>query len=261
MATDWSIYNVDCIDIRDLITEPASLVYIDPPYGPVGEDTYYGVGNSRDEYLSFMRARISALVGALKPNGSFVLHVDQKYSHRLRVVLDDVLGEDAFQNEIVWCYSGPSRAARWFPRKHDTLLWYAREAPLFNQPRVPYVGTFKVGGKTSWAGKNVDKEEYLKQGKALEDWWTDPPALQRNEKEKTGYKTQKPLALLNRIVSALTNPGDLVVDGFCGSGTTGASALMLGRRFLGTDVSKVAADLAASRLKSLHESRASSDNE
>jgi len=241
----------DCITVGSQLSEKARLVYVDPPYGPEGEDSYYGVGKNSKEYLLFMEQRIVALSNILHDNGSFVLHVDYKYVHRLRCILDDVLGESAFKNEIIWCYSGPSRAVNHFPRKHDNILWYAKGQAVFNQPRVPYSGKLSVGGKTSWAGKEMDKEEYLSRGKSLEDWWTTIPALQRNEKEKTGYKTQKPVSLLTRIVEAFSNKDDLIVDGFMGSCTTGVAAYMTGRRFFGMDISDKAVQLAEERLRSL----------
>lgn len=237
----------DCAAVH--IPEKPTLCYADPPYGSKSEDIWYGVGATRKEYLEFMAVRIRRFQEILADNAFFVLHVDPKNSHYLKVICDEIFGEEAFNSEVVWCYSGPSKAVRWFPRKHDVILFYAKGTPVFRMPRVPYAAGFSVGGKKSWAKKGVSAEAYLERGKALEDWWTDIPALQRNEREKTGYKTQKPEALLRRIIETTTEKGDVVLDPFCGSGTTGAAALSLERGFVGVDVSEEALAITDRRLR------------
>ena len=232
------------------------LAYLDPPYGPkragkLPADSYYGVGSSREEYLSFLLNRIQNLTKG-QSDYNLIVHVDPKYSHHIKVGLDDLLGQENFRNEIVWCYSGPSNTKSTLPKKHDVLLWYGVGNYYFHQPRIPYATkngkpTLRVGGKTGW--KNTqDTQQYLQQGKPLEDFWTDVPALQRNEGEKLGYATQKPVRLLERIVTAFSPENGMVVDPFSGSGTTARACKNLNRNFFGCDMNPEAVDLANASL-------------
>ena len=166
-------------------------------------------------------------------------------------MLDEIFGQDAFTNEICWCYSGPSVAKHSLPRKHDVILFYKIGKATFNQIRIPYQAKLSVGGKKSWASEEIDASEYEKKGKLLEDWWVDIPALQRNEKEKVGYATQKPIALMKRIIEMTTNEGDLVFDPMCGSGSTGHAALLSNRKFVGCDKSDIALEKADARLSNI----------
>lgn len=215
---------------------------MDPPFGPVNEDVYFGVGEDLPEYLAYMKERVEHLTRGLT-NFNFVLHVNWRASHYLKVEVDKVLGRKNFRNEITWVYSGPSVAGSHLPRKHDVLLWWGTGQYPFNPLRIPYKEGLSVGGVSSWHGDVLDAIVYKERGKLIEDWWADIPSLCRNEKEKLGYPTQKPAKLLNRVVSMFSNPGDLVLDPMMGSGTTGRAALSQGRRFLGCDLT----DFAASR--------------
>ena len=232
----------DCIDLQPELFVGAKLVYLDPPYGPEGEDTYFGVGKTPEEYLTYVLDRVKVFKGLTDYN--LVLHVDWKYSHYFKVRLDEMLGRENFRNEIVWCYSGPSVAKRHFPRKHDVLLWYGMGNYPYNPSYVPYHSSLKVGGGKAWSKTPKNEATYLARGKPVEDWWTDIPALVRNEKEKRQYPTQKPQALLDRIVLSLSNSGDLVVDPMMGSGTTLMSCLTHTRKFVGCDISQDAVDTA-----------------
>jgi DNA modification methylase len=239
------LINRDCLDMTNI--ENVSLVYMDPPYSDKTEDKYYGVGDTFEEYLDYMKARLVSIKNVLHTNSNVLVHVDQKSSHYLKVICDTIFGRSNFQNEIVWCYASPSVAKSHLPRKHDTILWYGIGEYAFNQPHVPYVGKLKVGGKTSW-NPDAKEEAYTDKGKKLEDWWTDIAALCRNESEKLGYSTQKPIKLMNRIVETFSNPGDIVMDPFCGSGSLLEAAFRLDRSAIGLDISTAAIELASKRL-------------
>jgi DNA modification methylase len=249
--TRMTIFETDCLNVE--LGQPADLIYLDPPYGPKGQDDYYGVGSSREEYLSWMGPRLKKFARQLSPNGNILLHIDWKNVHYLKVMMDSIFGEDNFLNEIVWCFSGPSVAKSALPRKHQTILWYGRGKHTFNSPRIPYKA-LSVGGETSWSGKKLDVEKYLARGKLLEDWWIDIPSLQRNEKEKTGYATQKPNKLLDRIIQTFSKVDDLVYDPMMGSGTTLEAAIRNGRRAAGADISPEACKITKERLELLAQS-------
>lgn len=243
----------DCLEEMNSIPKVSiDLIYIDPPFN-TGRDfkDFDDRWKSQNIYLDFLRARIEVMYGLLKPTGSFYLHCDPTASHYIKVMLDDIFGLDNFRNEIVWCYSGPSNAKTKFPQKHDTIFLYSKSGKItFNIQRISYQGKLSVGGKSSWAGKSKDINTYLDKGKAIEDWWIGIPALQRNESEKVGYQTQKPLALLERIIKTSSNENDIIADFFCGSGTTGVACKNLNRNFIGIDISKKAIELAKKRISS-----------
>lgn len=240
------LHHADCLDV---FIKPVSLIYLDPPYGHRKIDEYYGVGDTFEEYLHFMYVRLTHLKSQLLPDANVVIHVDYRSVHYLRVMADRIFGYDNFRNEIIWGFSGPSIARNHLPRKHQNLLWYGLGDYPFNQVRVPYTKRLSNAGKKSWSGKDLDVDAYMARGKLLESWWTDIPALQRNEKEKTGWRTQKPLKLLQRIVGMFSNPEQRVYDPFMGSGTTLEAALTLGRSAVGCDRDPVAVELARTRVE------------
>jgi hypothetical protein len=172
----------------------------------------------------------------LAPNGTLYLHLDWHADAYARLLLDEIFGADHLLNEIIWAYHGPSPIRSAFNRKHDTILAYVNnEHYTFNVDAVrePYnqstVKTFNSSRKAGF-GKVPD----LERGKVPEDWWYFP-VVARLHNERTGYPTQKPVALLERIVLASSNPGDIVADFFCGSGTTPFVAAKHGRKFLAGD--------------------------
>lgn len=230
---------------------PNLFTYID-----VSGDIY---GSSMKAYLTFMAQRIIELHRLLKDSGSFYLHCDPTASHYLKLILDEVFGRSNFRNEIVWCYTGPSAARKNFSRKHDTILRYSKSNDwVFNEDavRVPYKELHTDSGTKAkiWGeeGKLQDEEMrkiYLEKGKVPEDYWTDIPSGGHiSPKERTGYPTQKPLKLLDRIIRASSVEGDMVLDPFCGCATTCVAAQNLHRNWIGIDVSEVAADLVSDRL-------------
>ncbi len=197
-------------------------------------------------YLSYMTERLLEMKRVLKRKGSIYLHCDPTASHYIKVVMDIIFGHKSFRNEIVWAYTGPgSPRMRQFNRKHDIILWYANgKTWTFNRDDVrlpykdgkPHTGGFthKTGRK---AGTNMNKqvaESYT--GKIPEDWWIDIAIAVRSSKERLGYPTQKPLKLLDRIIKASSNEGDVVFDPFCGCATTIEAAHRLGRRWIGIDI-------------------------
>lgn len=232
------------------------LIYADPPFFtnrkyPArigrGEDSrkpdqwelaegYHDHWDSLDAYLEFLYQRLALMYRLLSPNGTLYLHLDWHADAYARLLLDELFGADHMLNEIIWAYHGPSPIRRAFNRKHDTILAYVKgEAYTFNVDAVrePYnrntVKTFNSSPKAGF-GKVPD----LERGKVPEDWWYFP-VIARLHNERTGYPTQKPVALLERIVLASSNPGGIVADFFCGSGTTPFVAAQHGRAFVACD--------------------------
>jgi len=205
----------------------------------VVSDLSYADDLPLDAHLAALRERLLEVHRVLAPHGSLYLHVDWRTAHHVRLLLDGVFGAHRFLNEIVWAYDYGGRARDRWPRKHDTILWYAKgDAWLFDREaidRVPYMAPGLVGPEKAARGKLP-----------TDVWWMTivPPA----SAERTGYPTQKPLRLLERIVAASSRPGDLVLDPYAGSGTTGVAAQRLGRRWLLADRSPEAVAIARARL-------------
>lgn len=234
------------------------LIYVDPPFFTNrdyaarigrGEDSrrpeewalaegYEDHWPHLDSYLEFLYQRLALMHRLLSSTGSLYLHLDWHANSYARVLLDEIFGDDHLLNEIVWTYHGPSPIRRAFNRKHDTILAYVKsDGYTFNSDAVrqPYnpstIQTFKASPKAGF-GKVPD----LERGKVPEDWWYFP-VVARLHKERTGYPTQKPEALLERIILASSNSNDLVADFFCGSGTAAVVASRLGRSFIAGDSS------------------------
>jgi len=192
-----------------------------------------------DQHLAALEARVREVHRVLAPDGSLYLHVDWRTVHHVRLLLDEVFGADRFLNELVWAYDYGGRARDRWPRKHDTILWYAKgDEWRFERDaieRIPYLAPGLVGPEKAARGKLP-----------TDVWWMTivPPA----SAERTGYPTQKPVRLLERIVAASSRPGDLVLDPFAGSGTTGVAAARLGRRWLLVDRNPQAVEIARTRL-------------
>ena len=204
-------------------------------------------------YLTYMAERLAEMHRILKPTGSIYLHCDPTASHYLKIIMDDIFGKENFRNEIVWAYTGPSNTQRWFPRKHDIILFYVKsDQALFNRDniRVPYTRITGTGSNSIARGKRTDAEvkaleqQYADRGKVPEDWWTDIAGSgHMSKKERLGYATQKPLKLLTRIIEASSDEGDIVLDPFCGCGTAIEAAHLLNRQWAGIDISSFAIDL------------------
>ncbi len=206
-------------------------------------------------YLCYMGIRLMEMRRILKPTGSIYLHCDQKMSHYLKLLMDCLFGEKNFRNEIIWCYTGPgSPGSRQFPRKSDTIFWYSKGATwTFNGDsiRVPYKKANQTLVKRMSSTGTLTKElndEYNTRGKIPENWWNIRIAA-RSKSEYTGYPTQKPLSLLERIIKTSSNKGDVVLDPFCGCATTCAAAEKLERKWIGVDLSYKAFELVKIRLE------------
>ena len=182
----------------------------------------------------------------LKPTGSLYLHCDPTASHYLKIILDAVFGANNFRNEIVWYYTGPgSPNMRQFNRKHDDIFWYSKgDKWVFNREdvRIPHkqLNTNKKGAMITEALTPEERDVYLERGKVPETWWTGFSPVGRIHTERTGYPTQKPIELYKHIIEASSNNGDLVLDPFCGCGTTLMAAESLNRQWIGIDLTYLA---------------------
>lgn len=237
------------------------LIYIDPPFATQKTRRHRRTGAAYDdrwaggtrEFLAFLMPRLMECHRLLPAHGTLYVHLDWRAAHYVRVLLDTIFGESNFLNEIIWHYRTGGVSAKWFGRKHDTILVYAKRigAHRFNVERE---GRFRTDGlnydENGRPYKNTKKGRlyFNAAGPALTDVW-DIPFLSTVSLERTGWPTQKPMALLERIIRASSREGDTVADFFCGSGTTLVAATRLGRRAIGCDIAKRAVEIARLRLK------------
>lgn len=193
-----------------------------------------------DDFLEFIQPRLIEAHRILAPDGSLFLHLDYRESHYCKVLLDALFGRECFKNEIIWAYDYGGRPKNRWPAKHDAILWHAKDPNryVFNYDaidRVPYMAPGLVGPEKAERGKTP-----------TDVWWN--TIVPTNGRERLGYPAQKPLAILERIVRVHSDPGDLVVDFFAGTGTTGEAAARNGRRYLLVDDNPDAAQIMAKRL-------------
>ena len=254
--------------LRNMPSESVDLIYIDPPFNTGKVQARTRLKTTRDDkgdrvgfkgltyrttkgattsftdvfddYLGFLESRVQESYRILKPHGSFYFHIDYREVHRCKVFLfDKIFGEESFLNEIIWAYDYGARTTKRWPPKHDNILLYVKNPRhyTFNPDsidRIPYMAPGLVGHEKAARGKLP-----------TDTWWQTivPPG----GKESAGYVTQKPLAILKRIIVASSNPGDRVLDFFAGSGTTGIAAHQLGRRFTLVDHNIAAVHTMAKR--------------
>lgn len=218
-------------------------------------------GDDMGAFLCWLGIRLIEMARVLKPTGSIYLHIDHTAHAYVKILMDAVFGKRNFQNEIVWCYRGGGVPSGAFARKHDTILFYSKSGEhVFNRQYVPYSTASQdlVGSK---GGVSIDgKPRDLDRGAAMPDWWADINSLQTWSPERTGYPTQKPLALYERIIEASTRPAeydkdgnlvreaDLVLDPFCGCATTPIAAERKGRRWVGIDIWEGAVEVVRKRI-------------
>ena len=282
--TLWTADNLDVM--RGMNSETVDLIYLDPPFNskrdyaaPIGSDAAgaaftdtwslddikeehaeelqvsapdlwhtivgagYTAGDSMQAYLTYMSIRLLEMHRVLKPTGSIYLHCDPTASHYLKQLMDAIFGRSNFRNEIVWSYSGGGVPRNAFARKHDILLFYSKsKRSQFNIQRRPYAES--CSGQHS-DGRRIDKER----GAHMTAVWSDVSPVNTQAKERTGYPTQKPIALLERVVRASSQEGDMVFDPFCGCATTMVAAEKLGRQWVGCDIEPLARDLVVERLQ------------
>ncbi len=238
--------------LNSLESENVNLIYIDPPFNTgrtqsrqqisvekdqkgdrvgfggnryvttlLGERAYH---DNFDDYLGFLAPRLQEAYRILNSNGSLYFHIDYREVHYCKLLLDEIFGRDSFINEIIWAYDFGGRSKKKWPAKHDNILFYAKDPKnyTFNHDavdRIPYMAPGLVGEKKAQRGKFP-----------TDTWWH--TIVGTNSKEKTGYPTQKPVGVLRRIITASSNPGDLVLDFFAGSGTVGEVCLEMERNFM-----------------------------
>ncbi|HEY1743945.1 MAG TPA: site-specific DNA-methyltransferase [Granulicella sp.] len=262
--------------LRSLPDASVQLIYVDPPFNTgttqqrtrmktirddAGDRTGFGGNRYRteklaatpnytdrfDDYIGFLRPRMIEAHRVLSPTGSLFLHIDPREVHYCKVMLDEVfsahgvMGRACFQNEIIWAYDYGARSTKRWPAKHDNILWFTKDPKhyTFNleaSDRIPYMAPGLVGAEKAARGKTP-----------TDVWWH--TIVSPTGKEKTGYPTQKPLGILERIVRVHSNPGDTVLDFFAGSGTTGDAAARNDRNYILIDQNPDACTLMKTRLK------------
>jgi site-specific DNA-methyltransferase (adenine-specific) len=200
-----------------------------------------GYGDRFHDFLGFLRPRMVEAYRVLSPAGSLFFHIDYREVHYCKIMLDEIFGRECFQNEIIWAYDYGARATKRWPAKHDNILWYTKDPTQYTfnlneSDRIPYMAPGLVGAEKAARGKTP-----------TDVWWH--TIVSPTGKEKTGYATQKPLGILERIVRVHSNPGEMVLDFFAGSGTTGEAAAKHGRSFVMVDQSAEAAKIMEKRLK------------
>lgn len=218
------------------------------------EEKMYGDIWQKESYLNWMYENLMAIKSVMSDTASIYVHLDWHIGHYVKILMDEIFGEDKFINEIVWCYTGPTNQKNNFPRKHDLIFLYSKSDHYnFNgdSVRVKFKKSTKSGGKTSLVGRRDDDvlEEIDKKGKIIEDWWTDIADLGKVHNQDVGYTTQKPEALLERIIKASSNEDMLVADFFGGSGVTATVANWLGRRFIHCDIGINSIETTRDRLR------------
>lgn len=264
-----SIFYGDNLPIlKNLPSKSVHLVYIDPPFNTGkmqvrhrittlrdddGDRTGFqghryrtvkigstGYSDHFDDYLGFLRPRLDEAHRILDSTGSLFFHIDYREVHYCKIMLDEIFGRECFQNEIIWAYDYGARSKQKWPAKHDNILWYTKNSENFTfnfdaHDRIPYMAPGLVG------------EEKAARGKTPTDvWWH--TIVPTNGREKTGYATQKPLGIVERIVKMHSRPGDLCLDFFAGSGTLGEAAAKHGREFILIDRNSEAVEVMEKRL-------------
>ncbi|MEI6972463.1 MAG: site-specific DNA-methyltransferase [bacterium] len=197
-----------------------------------------------DNYLAFLEPRLTEARRVLKRNGSLFFHIDYREVHYVKVLLDTIFGRDSFQNEIIWAYDYGARSKKKWPTKHNNILWYARNPANFQFnleecDRIPYMAPGLVGPEKAAKGKTP-----------TDTWWH--TIVSPHGHEKTGYPTQKPRGVMDRIVKVHSSPGNLLLDFFAGSGSFGAAAVELGRRCILADNNKEAMRVMEKRFAGLN---------
>lgn len=243
--------------LKTLPDSSVDLIYVDPPYNtgrqrigvrhaiePDAFDEVYSYEDKYDDYIGFLQPRMKEAYRILRPDGSLFFHIDYRESHYCKIMLDRIFGRKSFINEIIWAYDYGARSKSRWSAKHDTIFWYAKDPKhyVFNYDqidRIPYMAPGLVGSEKAARGKTP-----------TDVWWH--TIVSPTGKEKTGYPTQKPRGIIDRIVKVHSRPGDTILDFFAGSGTVGESAMMLGRNAILIDSNPEAVHIMKSRLSAWH---------
>lgn len=274
MNTKAQVLKGDCLDLLQQIDDGSlDLIYLDPPFftgkvhrlrDRVGTHvfSYDDLWRDYEEYAQFLSKRLSEMKRVLKTTGSIFVHCDRNATHVIRALLDDVYGKDQFRSEIIWSYKRWSSAGKNLLPAHQTIYFYSKSnqykfrviydaySASTNIDQILQKRVRNEQGKAVYA-RTEDEEILLddeKQGVPLSDVW-EIPYLNPKAKERVGYPTQKPILLLERIIEIASEPNDVVLDPFCGSGTTLVAAKLLGRNSIGMDISEDAVKLTQARLK------------
>src|SRR3989338_1511256 len=261
------------VELKNIANESVDLIYLDPTFFTQKKHQLKTRDNLRtfqfddkwdnlSDYLNMIRSCCIEFKRILKKTGSVFFHCDKNASHHIRVILDQIFGEDNFRNEIIWHYKRWSNGKKGLLSAHQTIFFYSKTdgfkfkeilcdySPTTNVDQILQKRTRNEHNKSVYA-KDEDGNvviDALKKGVPLPDVW-EIPFLNPKAKERTGYPTQKPIILLERIIKLVTNEGDIVLDPFCGSGTTIIAAKLLNRDYIGIDISSEAIKLTNNRLK------------
>jgi site-specific DNA-methyltransferase (adenine-specific) len=272
--TQYQLHQGDCLPIlQDIQDEQFDLVYLDPPFFSQKVQTlrtrdrektyaFQDVWSSPSAYTDFLSPRLEQIKRVLKPSGALFFHCDRHAAHKVRMLLDRVFGEDNFQSEIIWHYKRWSNTKKGLLPTHQTIYYYTKSedykfyhiyesySPSTNIDQILQKRARDALGKVVYArdslGNTIGSSE--KKGVPLGDVW-DIPYLNPKATERTGYPTQKPILLLERIITLCTDEGDWVLDPFCGSGTTLVASMLLNRNTVGIEVSSEAIALTEKRLQ------------
>ncbi|RVU46681.1 site-specific DNA-methyltransferase [Lujinxingia sediminis] len=273
MSGESEVIHGDCLTELRGLKDRFALVYLDPPFftnttqravtrDGRNEYSYEDSWPSMESYLEYMKARLEAVLNVVTENASIVYHCDRRTSHHARLLLETLLGVDSFRSEIVWTYKRWSNSKKGLMPAHQTLFWFTvGDDYIFNQRFEGYSPTTNVDQLLQMRTRDSrNKSVYAygdngsvipngaKKGVPVSDVW-DIPYLNPKAKERVGYPTQKPVALLSRVVEMFSNPEDYVLDPFCGSGTTLVATQLHGRTGVGIDLNQDAVALCRSRLQ------------
>jgi DNA modification methylase len=237
--------------MRSLPDGCLGLIYADPPFFTGREHTPFDDKwpGGMSSYIGWLEPRMREMHRLLADSGSACIHCDWHASHYLRVAMDNIFGYARFVNEIVWCYkSGGASPKRHFSRKHDVLLLYGKSDDRFFAPQREKSYNRELKPYRFPGVEEFQDEKGWHTLVAMKDWW-EIDMVGRTSRERTGYPTQKPIRLLERLIACCCPPSGVVADFFCGSGTTAAAAMRLGRRFIACDQSAEAIAIARKRLE------------
>ena len=262
-----NIITGDCFEVlKNIESNSIDMIYLDPPFFTQDKQELINIDgniysfddkwNSITEYLLFLEQRVIECKRILKDDGTIFLHCDKHAVHYLKIMLDDIFGYDNFINDIIWSYKRWSNSKNGLQNNHQNILYYSKNKKFkFNKIYTNYSPTTNIDQillqrtrddkNKSIYSDNICEE---KKGVLLGDVW-DIPFLNPKAKERVGYPTQKPIILLERIINISTNENDIVLDPFCGSGTTCVAAKIMNRRFIGIDTSKEAIKIANNRIE------------
>jgi len=276
VKTDDNLSCGDCLAVmKNIADNSIDMVYLDPPFftnkthtltSPNRKSTYSfdDSWKNHKEYADFIYFRLIEIKRILKETGSVFIHCDKNANYIIRLVAEDVFGEDNFRSEIIWTYKRWSNSANNLLPNHQTIFFFSKSNRYkFNKIYTDYSETTNVdqllqkrvrdeNGKVIYARNNAGEviSADNKKGVPLSDVW-EIPFLNPKAKERTGYPTQKPILLLERIIQLVTDEGDMVLDPFCGSGTTLVAAKLINRQYMGIDISNDAIKLTEKRLNDL----------